>query len=108
MKILILAILLAPLSSLAIAESTSYATGYSCGEFVAKVAEKPTHQLAFLVAGYVSGANSVRQRLIRGKPDDLNLWIMEYCKKYPFDNLADALNQLDKVLGEGDRKIPNK
>jgi len=54
----------------------------------------------------MSGANNLRQRATpNAKPEDFDLWVVEYCKKNPFDNLANAVFWLDRALGEGERKI---
>lgn len=98
MKKWILLALLGLSSAGASALSTSYVSAYTCGEYVAAQAGQKNH-FNGIVIGYVSALNQVRQRLMPAtKPQDLVLWVDQYCRQNPLENLADALTYLDKAL----------
>jgi hypothetical protein len=78
----------------------------TCAEYVEGTAISPaSHPYNWLVSGYLTGTNMVRDRTSPADGASYRVWLADYCRQHPFEPFMSALDKLDRYLGEGKNTV---
>ena len=81
---------------------SSYGTNLlsSCGKYVTDISTNPQAKIAYgwWVAGFVTGTNLEKGRVLATVNAAHKLWLKEYCEKNPLDPFMKAADELNKEL----------
>ena len=92
--------LLCPISSFA-DHSTSYFSDSGCGDIVSvKMNSLAGNGYGSYALGFIAGVNFKSDRMISLDSKDTELWVLNYCKENPLNNLNDAVQALNIELDE--------
>lgn len=100
-----LALIIALFVSSSFAASEPYTTfgigqDPSCGKYLEDISRNPqvANAYSWWVAGFISGANLEKGRVVSTDNPSHEAWLKQYCEKNPLDNFIKAAIELNNEL----------
>ena len=72
----------------------------SCSKYLSQISSNAKFENAYSwwVAGFITGTNLARNRVISTDNEAHTAWLKQYCEAHPHDPFADAAIELDREL----------
>jgi hypothetical protein len=77
----------------------------SCGRYVSEINgnERTKTVYGWWLAGFVTGTNLVKDRIVSTDTAGYEAWVKKYCEEHPLETFQKAVIELDKELDKKNR-----